>query len=161
MDEAGAIFDLPLKKPWYIAEFQGIGYTESASCGEKVSTKQKGYFNLCCFKSISFNRLITEKFLGIRNTFRNIKEENEMDNQELLQALRQIIREEVHTELQPIQNEVTSIKVTQENVTNKNIQLLMEGQKGMNDKFKRLYDLEEKVEDIQVAVSVLKALRVK
>lgn len=84
-----------------------------------------------------------------------------MDNQELLQALRQIIREEVHTELQPIQNEVTSIKVTQENVTNKNIQLLMEGQKGMNDKFKRLDDLEEKVEDIQVAVSVLKALLVK
>ena len=84
-----------------------------------------------------------------------------MDNQELLQALRQIIREEVHRELQPIQNEVTSIKVTQENVTNKNIQLLMEGQKGMNDKFKRLDDLEEKVEDIQVAVSVLKALRVK
>lgn len=84
-----------------------------------------------------------------------------MDNQELLQALRQIIREEVHTELQPIQNKVTSIKVTQENVTNKNIQLLMEGQKGMNDKFKRLDDLEEKVEDIQVAVSVLKALRVK
>lgn len=84
-----------------------------------------------------------------------------MDNQELLQALRQIIREEVHTELQPIQNEVTSIKVTQENVTNKNIQLLMEGQKGMNDKFKRLDDLEEKAEDIQVAVSVLKALRVK
>ena len=84
-----------------------------------------------------------------------------MDNQELLQALRQIIREEVHTELQPIQNEVTSIKVTQENVTNKNIQLLMEGKKGMNDKFKRLDDLEEKVEDIQVAVSVLKALRVK
>ena len=84
-----------------------------------------------------------------------------MDNQELLQALRQIIREEVHTELQPIQNEVTSIKVTQENVTNKNIQLLMEGQKGMNEKFKRLDDFEEKVEDIQVAVSVLKALRVK
>lgn len=84
-----------------------------------------------------------------------------MDNQELLQALRQIIREEVHIELQPIQNEVTSIKLTQENVTNKNIQLLMEGQKGMNDKFKRLDDLEEKVEDIQVAVSVLKALRVK
>ena len=157
MDEAGAIFDLPLKKPWYIAEFQGIGYTESASCGEKVSTKQKGYSNLCCFKSILFNLLSTEK----NPDTRNIKEENEMDNQELLQALRQIIREEVHTELQPIQNEVTSIKVTQENVTNKNIQLLMEGQKGMNEKFKRLDDLEEKVEDIQVAVSVLKALRVK
>ena len=42
MDEAGAIFDLPLKKPWYIAEFQGIGYTERASCGEKVLTKQNG-----------------------------------------------------------------------------------------------------------------------
>ena len=161
MDEAGAIFDLPSKNLPYLAEFQGIGYTESASCGEKVSTKQKGYSNLCCFKSILFNLLSTEKNPDTRNTFRNIKEENEMDNQELLQALRQIIREEVHTELQPIQNEVTSIKVTQENVTNKNIQLLMEGQKGMNDKFKRLDDLEEKVEDIQVAVSVLKALRVK
>ena len=42
MDEAGAIFDLPLKKPWYLAEFQGIGYTERASCGEKVLTKQNG-----------------------------------------------------------------------------------------------------------------------
>lgn len=157
MDEAGAIFDLPLKKPWYIAEFQGIGYTESASCGEKVSTKQNRIFNLYSFKSTIFNRLSIEKYLDIRN----IKEEKKMDNQELLQALRQIIREEVHTELQPIQNEVTSIKVTQENVTNKNIQLLMEGQKGMNEKFKRLDDLEEKVEDIQVAVSVLKALRVK
>lgn len=157
MDEAGAIFDLPSKNLPYLAEFQGIGYTESASCREKVLTKQKGYSNLCCFKSILFNLLSTEK----NPDTRNIKEENEMDNQELLQALRQIIREEVHTELQPIQNEVTSIKVTQENVTNKNIQLLMEGQKGMNEKFKRLDDLEEKVEDIQVAVSVLKALRVK
>ena len=53
------------------------------------------------------------------------------------------------------------IELVQENVTNKNIQILLEGQTGINDKFQRLDSLEEKVEDIQMTVSVLKALTVK
>ena len=38
----------------YIAEFQGIGYTESASCGEKVSTKQNGT-SFCVVLSPSYS----------------------------------------------------------------------------------------------------------
>ncbi len=80
-----------------------------------------------------------------------------MDNNELLQAIRKIVKDEI----EPLKQEVLSIKLTQENVTNKNIQLLMEGQQGMNEKFKSLDVLEDKVEDIQTTVSVLKALTVK
>ena len=80
-----------------------------------------------------------------------------MDNNELLQAIRTIVKDEI----EPLKQEVLSIKLTQENVTNKNIQLLMEGQQGMNEKFKSLDVLEDKVEDIQTTVSVLKALTVK
>jgi hypothetical protein len=84
-------------------------------------------------------------------------EVKKMDNNELLQAIRKIVKDEI----EPLKQEVLSIKLTQENVTNKNIQLLMEGQQGMNEKFKSLDVLEDKVEDIQTTVSVLKALTVK
>ena len=60
-----------------------------------------------------------------------------------------------------VDGELTKVRIGLENVTNKNIQLLLEGQTGMNDKFRRLDELEEKVEDIQGTVSVLKALTVK
>ena len=60
-----------------------------------------------------------------------------------------------------VDGELTKVRIGLENVTNKNIQLLIEGQTGMNDKFRRLDELEEKVEDIQGTVSVLKALTVK
>ena len=60
-----------------------------------------------------------------------------------------------------LDGEMTKMRIGLENVTNKNIQLLLEGQAGMNDKFRRLDELEEKVEDIQITVSVLKALTLK
>ena len=83
-----------------------------------------------------------------------------MSQDQLLQAILQ--------EIQGIKETVTAtderlkkVELVQENVINKNIQLLLEGQKGINEKFRRLDELEEKVEDIQVSVSVLKALTVK
>lgn len=88
-----------------------------------------------------------------------------MDENRLLEAIRQIVKDEIKNEIDPLKrqieglnDEVTSIKVTQENVICKNIQLVMEGQEGMNEQFRRLDDLEEKVDDIQSAVSVLKLL---
>ena len=60
-----------------------------------------------------------------------------------------------------IQNRVTKIELIQENVTNRNIQLLFEGQKDTLQKFRRLDVLEEKVDDIQNTVEVLKVLTVK
>ena len=56
---------------------------------------------------------------------------------------------------------VTKIEIIQENVTNKKIDALGEGFQGVNEKFRRLDELEEKVEDIRLTVSVLKALTAK
>ena len=80
-----------------------------------------------------------------------------MDDKELLQAIRQIVQSEV----EPLKRDIADIKLYQENVTNRDIQLLLEGMQGVNDKFQRLDDLEEKVDDIQTTVSVLKALTIK
>lgn len=97
-----------------------------------------------------------------------------MNQDELLQAILQEVQGLKETvtsntqELQALKETTTAIdkrlqkvELVQENVTNKNIQLLLEGQKGMNDKFRRLDELEEKVEDIQIDVNVLKSLTVK
>ena len=80
-----------------------------------------------------------------------------MDNQELLQAIGQLI----DAKLAPVIQEQQDMRFLIENVTNRNIQLLMEGMAGVNEKFQRLDELEERVEDIQTTVSVLKALTVK
>lgn len=53
------------------------------------------------------------------------------------------------------------VELTQENVVAKNIQLLMEAQRETYSKVQSLDALEEKVDDIQTTVSVLKALTVK
>ena len=75
----------------------------------------------------------------------------------MLQAIRQIVQSEV----EPLKRDIADIKLYQENVTNRDIQLLLEGMQGVNEKFQRLDDLEEKVDDIQTTVSVLKALTIK
>ena len=54
-----------------------------------------------------------------------------------------------------------NMELVQENVIKKDIQLLLESIQGTNEKFRRLDELEEKVDDIQTTVSVLKALTVK
>ncbi len=43
-----------------------------------------------------------------------------------------------------VDGELTKVRIGLENVTNKNIQLLVEGQMGMNEKFRRLDELDEK-----------------
>ena len=54
-----------------------------------------------------------------------------------------------------------NMELVQENVIKKDIQLLLESVQGTNEKFRRLDELEEKVDDIQATVSVLKALTAK
>ena len=60
-----------------------------------------------------------------------------------------------------VKQRVTKIEIIQENVTNKKIDARGEGFQGVNEKFRRLDELEEKVEDIRLTVSVLKALTAK
>ncbi len=101
----------------------------------------------------------TQELQGLKETVTS--------NVQELQGLKETVTSNTQ-ELQGLKEIATStdirlkkIELVQENVTNKNIQILLEGQTGINDKFQRLDSLEEKVEDIQMTVSVLKALTVK
>ena len=62
----------------------------------------------------------------------------------------------LHDDLESLKKDVIRIPVIE-----KNTQLVMESVQGTNEKFRRLDELEEKVDDIQTTVSVLKALTVK
>ncbi len=61
-------------------------------------------------------------------------------------------------QIQAIDQRTTKIEIHLENTVGKTMQLLLEGQQGMNQKFRQLDDLTEKVEDIQTTVDVLKRL---
>ena len=53
---------------------------------------------------------------------------------------------------------MTKMEIHQENVTDKNIQLLLEGQQGMNEKFQKLDQVAENVEEIKAKVTALEAV---
>ena len=57
-----------------------------------------------------------------------------------------------------VKQRVTKIEVTQEQITNKNIQLLMEGQHDVNEKLKQLDAVSAAVEDIQITVNAMEAV---
>lgn len=81
-----------------------------------------------------------------------------MVNKEMLEALRMMMQEElkpVNERLDAIDQRMTKMEIHQENVTDKNIQLLIEGQQGMNEKFRKLDKMAEDVEEIKVKVSAL------
>lgn len=81
-----------------------------------------------------------------------------MVDKEMLEALRMVMQEElkpVNERLDAIDRRMTKMEIHQENVTDKNIQLLIEGQQGMNEKFRKLDKMAEDVEEIKVKVSAL------
>ncbi len=53
---------------------------------------------------------------------------------------------------------MTKMEIHQENVTDKNIQLLLEGQQGINEKFQKLDQVAENVEEIKAKVTALEAV---
>ena len=55
-------------------------------------------------------------------------------------------------------SQITEIKLCLENITNRNISLLMEGQDGMNEQFQKLDQVAEDVEEIKVKVTALEAV---
>ena len=59
------------------------------------------------------------------------------------------------SKLEPIKADITKINVTLENDVNKKIELLLEGQQGMNEKFSKLDQVAEDVEEIKIKVSAL------
>lgn len=80
-----------------------------------------------------------------------------MDNQELLQAILGEIRE-VKAEQQRQGEEITKINIRLENDVDKKINLLLEGQRGMNEKFEKLDQVAEDVEEIKLTTRALEAV---
>ena len=76
---------------------------------------------------------------------------------ELLLGMRQDITD-IKQDLTDVKQCVTKMEIHQENVTDKNIQLLLEDQQGMNEKFKKLDQVAEVVEEIKAKVTALEAV---
>lgn len=77
-----------------------------------------------------------------------------IDNNELLQALYndlQSIKKTVET----TNERLTKMEIAQENVVIKNMQLLLEGQKGMNEQLQKLDQLSADTEDVRIKVTAL------
>ena len=58
--------------------------------------------------------------------------------------------------LSRIEERVTKIEVVQENITNKNIQLLFEGQQGITEKFQKLDRMEMTLNNVKSDSEVIK-----
>lgn len=83
---------------------------------------------------------------------------------ELLLSMQSEIRS-IHTEMSEIKQaqhqqgqEITKINIKLENDVDKKIDLLLEGQKGMNEKFQKLDQVAENVEEIKAKVTALEAV---
>ena len=64
----------------------------------------------------------------------------------------------VKSDLEEVKHRVTTMEVTQENDVKTQLRLLGEGQQGMNEKFKKLDQVAEDVEDIKGTVHILEAV---
>lgn len=95
-----------------------------------------------------------------------------MDNNELLQAIRGIIKEEVRDavkeELNPrfeniddtmllFNHRLDKMELIIENDINKNIKVLHEGFEGINQKLDKLEKIEEDVEDLKMKVDIIES----
>ena len=76
---------------------------------------------------------------------------------ELLLGMRQDITD-MKQDLTDVKQRMTKMEIHQENVTDKNIQLLLEGQQGINEKFQKLDQVAENVEEIKAKVAALEAV---
>ena len=76
---------------------------------------------------------------------------------ELLLGMRQDITD-MKQDLTDVKQRVTKMEIHQENVTDKNIQQLLEGQQGINEKFQKLDQVAENVEEIKAKVTALEAV---
>ena len=68
------------------------------------------------------------------------------------------LRDNMNARFDKSDERITKMEIHQENVTDKNIQLLLEGQQGMNEKFQKLDQVAENVEEIKAKVTALEAV---
>ena len=80
-----------------------------------------------------------------------------MIDREMLEAIGQLL-EPIKQDLAEIKQRTTKIEVTLENDIAKRLDPLAEGQQSMNEKFRKLDDVAERVEDIQITVNAMEAV---
>ena len=68
------------------------------------------------------------------------------------------LRDNMNARFDKSDERMTKMEIHQENETDKNIQLLLEGQQGMNEKFQKLDQVAENVEEIKAKVTALEAV---
>lgn len=68
------------------------------------------------------------------------------------------LRDNMNARFDKSDERMTKMEIHQENVTDKNIQLLLEGQQGINEKFQKLDQVAENVEEIKAKVTALEAV---
>lgn len=84
-----------------------------------------------------------------------------MDEKVLLDAISAMMDEKlepIKRDLADVKQRVTKIETTQEQVTNKKIQLLVEAQTDTKAKMEKLDEMAERVEDIQITVNAMEAV---
>ena len=84
-----------------------------------------------------------------------------MIDKDMLEAMRMMMREEmepIKQDLAEVKQRTTKIEFTLEHDVSKRLQLLTEGQQGMNDKFAKLDQVAEDVEEIKAKVTALEAV---
>lgn len=109
------------------------------------------------------NRIVSTSFLLAKPKHRpyNKTEVIDMDEKALLDAMREMMREELEPmkrDLADVKQRVTKIETAQEQVTNKKIQLLIESQMETKAKMEKLDDIADRVEDIQITVNAMEAV---
>ena len=99
-----------------------------------------------------------DELVSLRSEMQGSMQEIREDNAALHNDMESLKKDTstLHDDLESLKKDVIRIPVIE-----KNTQLVMESVQGTNEKFRRLDELEEKVDDIQTTVSVLKALTVK
>ena len=75
-----------------------------------------------------------------------------------MQSEIKVLRDNMNARFDKSDERMTKMEIHQENVTDKNIQLLLEGQQGMNEKFQKLDQVAENVEEIKAKVTALEAV---
>ena len=80
-----------------------------------------------------------------------------MIDREMLEAIGQLL-EPIKQDLAEIKQRTTKIEVTLENDIAKRLDALAEGQQSMNEKVRKLDDVAERVEDLQITVNALEAV---
>ena len=94
-----------------------------------------------------------------------------MDDREILQAILEKVTgletdmsgmkaeiTDMKTDMSSVKTEITKINIKLENDVDKKIDLLLEGQQGMNEKFQKLDQVAENVEEIKAKVTALEAV---